>query len=316
MEYQAQGMQGRPMDETVTDDIVTVGQRLREAREAKGLSVEDIAAQTRIPTRHLTSLEESDWDKLPAATYSIGFAKNYAGALGLDRAEIGNQLRAEMGGTRLPAAHPEIYETVDPARTMPKGLVMGALGLLVLVVLALSWLSNRSMQADQPVAEAGEVTPPAADVTAPPPALAPLPTAAVVITATEPVWVNIEDGGNVLKEGVLAAGERFEVPVSAAAPTLTTGKPEALRVSIGTSEAPPVGTAGKKVSNVSLKAAALMRTPASVAATTVAPAPAVEARPATRPAARRSTPPAAPVTTGSAVPAAAETNAADAATAQ
>jgi len=78
------------MDETEADDVVTVGQRLREAREAKGLSVEDVAAQTRIPTRHLTSLEESDWDKLPAATYSIGFAKNYAGVVGLDRSEIGD----------------------------------------------------------------------------------------------------------------------------------------------------------------------------------------------------------------------------------
>ena len=107
------------MDETEPEVVVTVGQRLREAREAKGISVEDIAAQTRIPTRHLTSLEESDWDKLPAATYSIGFAKNYAAAIGLDRTEIGDQLRAEMGGTRLPAAFPEVYETADPARTMP-----------------------------------------------------------------------------------------------------------------------------------------------------------------------------------------------------
>ena len=38
------------MDETEADDVVTVGQRLREAREAKGLSIEDIAATTRIPT--------------------------------------------------------------------------------------------------------------------------------------------------------------------------------------------------------------------------------------------------------------------------
>jgi cytoskeletal protein RodZ len=220
------------MDETVPDDIVTVGQRLREAREAKGLTVEDIAAQTRIPTRHLTSLEESDWDKLPAATYSIGFAKNYAGMLGLDRAEIGDQLRAEMGGSRPAYASPEVYETVDPARTMPKGLVIGALGLLVVVVLALSWLSNRSMQADQPVAEASEPAPAVAGTAAVAPTAAPLPTAAVVITATEPVWVHVEDSGNVLKEGVLAAGERFEVPATAAAPMLTTGKPEALRVSV------------------------------------------------------------------------------------
>ena len=111
---------------------------------------------------------------------------------------------------------------------MPKGLVFGALGLLVLVVLALSWLSNRSMQADQPVAEASDVAPPAA--TTPAPAAVPPPVAAapVVITATEPVWIEIKDGGTVLKQGVLAAGERFEVPATAAAPVLTTGKPEAL----------------------------------------------------------------------------------------
>ena len=88
------------MDETESDEVVTVGQRLREAREAKGLSIEEIAAQTRIPTRHLASLEVSEWDKLPAATYSIGFAKNYAGVVGLDRTEIGDQLRAEMGGSQ------------------------------------------------------------------------------------------------------------------------------------------------------------------------------------------------------------------------
>src|SRR6187551_3010950 len=115
------------MEETESAEVVTAGQRLREAREAKGVSLEEIAAQTRIPTRHLASLEIGDWDKLPAATYSIGFAKNYASIVGLDRNEIGDQLRAEMGDTRFTAVHPEVYETVDPARSMPKGLVIGAL---------------------------------------------------------------------------------------------------------------------------------------------------------------------------------------------
>jgi len=310
------------MDETEPDDVVTVGQRLREAREAKGLSVEDIAAQTRIPTRHLTSLEESDWDKLPAATYSIGFAKNYAGAIGLDRTEIGDLLRAEMGGTRLPAAHPEVYETVDPARTMPKGLVIGALALLVLVVLALSWFSNRSMQADQPAAEAGDVAPPVTNSAAP--AAVPDPaataTAAVAITAIEPVWIQIKDGGATLKEGVLAAGQSFEVPAGAVAPVLTTGKPEALRIAVGTAQAPSIGPAGKRVSDVSLKAADLMRAPPSTAVPAVTPPATVEPRPAPRPAppaARQSTPPAPSTTTGTAtsVPPA-ETNAAAPATAQ
>jgi len=301
------------MDETEPDDVVTVGQRLKEAREAKGISVEDIAAQTRIPTRHLSSLETSDWDKLPAATYSIGFAKNYAAAVGLDRDEIGDQLRAEMGGSRPAYASPEVYEAADPARTMPKGLVIGALGLLVLVVLALSWLSNRSMQADQPVAEATDVAPPAV-TSAAPPAPAPVTAAAVVITATEPVWVGIRDGGTVLKQGVLAAGERFEVPANAAAPVLTTGKPEALRIAVGTAQAPSIGPAGKKVSDVSLKAADLMRAQAAPTTTATTSA-ATEARPA--PAPRRSTPPAAPATTDAApTNPSVETNAAEAVTAQ
>jgi cytoskeletal protein RodZ len=263
------------MEETEMDDVVvTVGQRLKEAREAKGLSVEDVAAETRIPTRHLTSLEESDWDQLPAATYSIGFAKNYAGVVGLDRAEISEQLRAEMGGRLAAAVHPEVYEAVDPARTMPKGLVIGALALLVLVVIALSWLSNRSMRTEEPVADSSAVPPPVA--TAAPPVAAPPPVAAgpVVLTATEPVWLEIKDGTAVLKQGQMAPGETYQLPASAVAPVLTTAKPEALRILVGTAQAPAVGEPGKRVTGVSLKAADLMRGPVAAAPTTAAaPAP-------------------------------------------
>ena len=298
------------MDETEADDVITVGQRLKEAREAKGLSVEDVAAQTRIPTRHLTSLETSEWDKLPAATYSVGFAKNYAGVVGLDRNEIGDLLRAEMGDTRFTAVHPEVYETVDPARTMPKGLVIGALVLLVLVVLALSWLSNRSMQPDQTVAEASNVAAPAETVApAPPPAAAPAAAGPVVLTATDAVWIQVKDGANTLKMGQLSPGESFEVPATAAAPLLTTGKPEALRIMVGTAQAPAVGEPGRTVSGVSLKAADLMRAPGAqpVAnpAQTQQTAPRAGARPASRPAQRQPQP--TPPTTPAAAPAATDT---------
>ena len=105
------------MDEIEEDDVVSVGQQLRDAREALGLSIEDVAATTRIPMRHLASLEIGDWDQLPASTYSIGFAKNYAAAVGLDKAEIATQLRVEMGGFRQVAPNMEVYESTDPART-------------------------------------------------------------------------------------------------------------------------------------------------------------------------------------------------------
>lgn len=278
------------MDETESDDVITVGQRLKEAREAKGLSVEDVAAQTRIPTRHLTSLEESDWDKLPAATYSIGFAKNYAGVVGLDRNEIGDELRAEMGGRLAAAVHPEVYEAVDPARTMPKGLVFGALGVLVLVVLALSWLSNRSMQPDEAVAEENSVASVEAAPAAPPPVASAPASGPVVLTATAPAWIQVTDNGQTLFSGELAPGQSYTVPSTATAPLLKAGKPEALRVNVGTEIAPPVGPAGKVAANVSLRAADLMNGPPGVAAQPAAEPAAANGRPAAPPSARRPTP--------------------------
>ena len=91
------------MDETDGTLVATAGERLRAARQEKGLSLEDIAAQTRIPRRHLENLENANWDQLPAPTYTIGFARSYASAVGLERSEIGDQLRAEMGGARTSA---------------------------------------------------------------------------------------------------------------------------------------------------------------------------------------------------------------------
>lgn len=283
------------MDETEADDVVTVGQRLREAREAKGLSIEDIAASTRIPTRHLSSLENSDWEKLPAATYSVGFAKNYAGAVGLDRNEIGEQLRAEMGGSpRAQTIYPEVYEAADPARTMPKGLVFGALALLAVVVIALTWLSNRSLKADEAAPAQENVVAPEANAVAPAPAPAPTAAGRVVLTATDAVWISVKDGGAILKQGELAVGETYEIPANATAPVLTTGKPEALRISVGTTVAPAIGPAGKTVSNVSLRGPDLLRAPAAPApaAASATPAPTPAAARRQRPAAATPPPPA------------------------
>ena len=109
-------------DAEVAEDegvAMTAGERLRQAREASGMTLEEIATTTRIPTRHLESIETGDFARLPAPTYTIGFAKNFAGAVGLDRAEIGDQLRAEMGGSRPAMTTPEVFEPADQARAMP-----------------------------------------------------------------------------------------------------------------------------------------------------------------------------------------------------
>ena len=264
-------------EELVETDMPTVGERLRAAREEKGLSLEDGAAQTRIPQRPLESLETADWDKLPAPTYTTGFAKSYASAVGLDRTEIGEQLRAEMGGTRSPNAQAEVFEPADPARTMPKSLVFATIAAVILLVLVMSWLNRRSLdQSDEPSAAPAAQTQaakqPAAPATAPP-AQAQVAQGPVVLTATAQAWVRVTDGGNTLFEATMQPGQTYEVPATATAPLLRVGAPEAVRINVGNAVAPPVGPAGQVTSNVSLKPADLMRGPAQSSAPPAAPAP-------------------------------------------
>ncbi|MFL6765475.1 MAG: helix-turn-helix domain-containing protein, partial [Sphingomicrobium sp.] len=252
-------------DETVEAEVAPVGERLRAAREERGISLEDLAAQTRIPQRHLASIEIADWDSLPAPTYTVGFAKSYAAAVGLDRTEIGNQLREEMGGQRFAASSADVFEPADPARTMPKGLVIGAVIAVVLLVAIMSWLNKRSL--DQPEANGNSAT---SEATPPPAAQQPAgPTAApasaqgpVVLTATATAWIEVTDGGKSLFEGELQPGQSYTVPQNLTAPMLKAGKPEALKVTVGSAVAPPVGPPGK-VTTVSLLPAELMKGPAA-----------------------------------------------------
>ena len=292
-------------DAEVAEDegvAMTAGERLRQAREASGMTLEEIATTTRIPTRHLESIETGDFARLPAPTYTIGFAKNFAGAVGLDRAEIGDQLRTEMGGSRPVMTNPEVFEPADPARAMPIWLIAAAIGALLLFALLYNWLSNRELQPaeDEAVANVAEVATP------PPAAAVPQTQGPVLIAATDAAWIEVKDGAVILKQGLLAAGQNFEVPLNATAPTLTTAKPEALRISVGTAAIPTVGPAGTKVT-VSLKPDDLLRprpaapvgAPPAAASTQSAPArPAapLARTPARRPAPSTTVPAAEPVT--------------------
>lgn len=275
---------------------MTAGEQLRVAREGLGLSIEDVATSTRIPTRHLASLETGDFTRLPAPTYSIGFAKSYAAAVGLDRNAIADQLREELGGsTRVHPHQTEQFEPMDPARAMPKWLIFAAIAAIVAVALIATWLSNRAQNApDNVVAEDVAAADPG--LTVPPPVAATDAAGPVLITATDQAWIQVRDGATLLKEGVLEAGQSFAVPPTATAPTLTTAKAEALRITVGTATAPSVGPAATRVSNISLLGPALLKGPAqpAAAATTAALAPAT-ARPAPpRPTARPAPRPVAP----------------------
>ena len=119
---------------------------MRHAREKSGKSVEQIAEETRIPQRHLESIEAGRFADLPSRTYAIGFSRTYARALGLDEHEILDMVRTDIadgGGQEQRAV--STFEPGDPARIPGRGLAwFSAFAALLLVVGVLAFFGDRS----------------------------------------------------------------------------------------------------------------------------------------------------------------------------
>ena len=244
----------------------SVGERLRAAREAKKLSLDDVARRTRIPVRHLEHIEREEWDALPAITYSVGFARSYANTIDLDGARVGAEVRELLGGVRHGGtAATAYYEPADPARVPPRSLAIAAAAIAVLLVIAYLVWRNSAVDDGSPadVAITRSEEAPAANAAAARPAAspAPAPVAAngpVVLTAVEDVWLKIDQaGGASLYMGILKAGQSYQVPAGAQGPKLRTARANVLKVSIGGREIPPLGPPETTISNVSLAPADL-----------------------------------------------------------
>ena len=89
----------------------TVAEQLRAAREAKNLTVEQVAESTKIRTDHIRALEEGNFNVFSAPIYIRGSVKNYASALKLDTARLIAALDAELSGTKNYAAPPPLVES-------------------------------------------------------------------------------------------------------------------------------------------------------------------------------------------------------------
>jgi cytoskeleton protein RodZ len=77
-----------------------IGERLRSARQALGLSLEEIENVTRIRRSFLVALEQETFDVLPGPAYVRGFLRTYAAYLGIPPAELVELYPGPSGGTK------------------------------------------------------------------------------------------------------------------------------------------------------------------------------------------------------------------------
>ena len=168
---------------------VSLGKTLREAREHLGLSIADVAHQTKLAPRQIEALEADDFQNLPEMPFVRGFVRSYAKILQLDA----QPLLAFLPQTNAPPM-PLISDSVEvpfPSAHSPQrqNLVwLGAALLLAVLVVAFAvWHFTTPLEKPEtaqvetpvslpdkmqiipasPIAETGEIAPPAAPAARP-----------------------------------------------------------------------------------------------------------------------------------------------------
>lgn len=88
----------------------SVAEQLRTAREARNLSIDQVAELTKIRTDHVRALEEGNFDAFSAPIYIRGSVKNYATMLKLDVRSVLTTLDTELKGTQQFREPPPLVE--------------------------------------------------------------------------------------------------------------------------------------------------------------------------------------------------------------
>lgn len=86
-----------------------IGNVLKEARESKGLTIDDIQAETKIQRRYIECIESGELDKLPGNFYAKAFIKQYAESVGLNSAELLEQYKDELPADKVDPAAKEMF---------------------------------------------------------------------------------------------------------------------------------------------------------------------------------------------------------------
>ncbi len=182
------------------------GETLRRAREAAGLTEEQLAEATRVQARYVHALEAEDWDAVPPGVIGRGFVRLLAKRLGPAGAPL-PALYAEARSEEPPVLHTPPGQTFPVAlRSSERGRpVLMAIGFLLCVAAGIWVWSPWTRELPPPTAPDAVLPPaqpestPAAAPAEPPPLPPPVPTPSLQrldVVAVEAVWVSVGiDGG-------------------------------------------------------------------------------------------------------------------------
>ncbi len=135
---------------------LTLGDQLRQAREAANITLRSISDQTRIAMRHLQAIEAGDYKQLPGGIFNRSFVKAYAKQIGFDETVAlelysrAARAQGEADGTESPVSYrPQVYTNGEGNRSSKLTFIFGIIILTIIcygVYAAQHWYSKRNAQ--------------------------------------------------------------------------------------------------------------------------------------------------------------------------
>lgn len=123
-----------------------VGEKLRAAREARGITALDIAHTLKLGLRQVEALESGDWPSLPGNTFVRGFVRNYARIVQIDAAPLMLQLdgclEKRVSNLAVPEMAPATMPRSGASSRRDRAVVLFGMSLVVVAALAYFLMPN------------------------------------------------------------------------------------------------------------------------------------------------------------------------------
>lgn len=201
--------------------MASLGQELKQHREAKKISLEEISQVTHISIRFLQSIERDDYKELPGEIYNRSFVRRVCKAIGYDEARAIQMYERQVGGNFIPteAQVNEVTELPSASRISGNALVFGLAVFVLLLVVGGVWYafpdwwkifggsSSPKAATQAPKPESNSPSPTPAPPVNPTPTPQPVSGYALELAATSSCWTSIQSDGGKAEVTVLKTGE-------------------------------------------------------------------------------------------------------------